>query len=175
MPSITTTIQTTSERPSTPTRPSRFQRRLSSSSKVSDWLQTQPYTKTPSHPSASITSSSPSSSQSQDGKKHVEWMGDVIDNEKRPSSHRRSGSSRSIKSSSSVKSSSSSKVRKSTSSSSKCPPAPTFHRLPTPDLSDAGCGDFCDCCPPMSSASRQAKMDAQCKFRHRFLLESSAD
>jgi hypothetical protein len=42
------------------------------------------------------------------------------------------------------------------------PPAPRPRRLPTPDLPDLKCGDFCDCCytEPMTKMNAQRKISA---------------
>lgn len=161
-----------SERPTSSSHPSHSHRRTSSTQKVSGWLQTTP-------PSSSNPIGYPlSPSSSSDGKKMVHWTGDVEDNEKPPrrSSTKSSSSSKSSRSSSksspskkaSSSSSSSSSKRKSSSSSKDDsrsrapPPTPESYRLPTPELSDLECREFCNCyyCRPQTA---EEKMSAQSK------------
>lgn len=163
--------QVYSERHTSSSRPSQSHRRTSSTQKVSGWLQTSP-----------SSSSNPigyplSPSSSPDGKKMVHWTGDIKDNEKAPRRSSTNSSSSSKSSSGSSKSSSSKKSSPSSSSSSKRksswsskddsrsrapPPTPRSHPLPTPELSDLECGEFCNCyyCKPQTA---EEKMNAQRK------------
>ena len=167
MSSSQLTTQYYSERPTSSSRPSHSHRRRSSTQKVSGWLQTTP-------PSSSNPIGYPlSPSSSPDGKKMVHWTDDVEDNEKAPrrsstkSSTSSKSSSSSSKSSSSKKASSTSKRKSSSSSkddsrSRAPPPTPRSCRLPTPELSDLECGEFCNCyyCRPQTA---EEKMNTQRK------------
>lgn len=115
--------------------------------KVTGWLETQPSV-SPFHSIATkgLDEKDGSSTSSSFGKKAVHWTLDVVDTEKK------SRHATNKKRSSGKLPSSKSRVRKSVPlapeppSPHAPPPTPRFQRLPTPELSDVECGDFCYCC-----------------------------
>jgi hypothetical protein len=138
--------------------------------KVDDWMNTQPvpFSSEPARKSdygAGTVIQEPSREMSPERKK-VRWTPNVRDNEgktirKLPPRQVRSGDKTIVLSSKTHRRTSQPSVPDPPRSCGP-PPAPRPRRLPTPDLPDLKCGDFCDCCytEPMTKMNAQRKISA---------------
>jgi len=138
--------------------------------KFNDWVNTQPV---PSSPETTrqinyekktvIQESSPGLSLEQ---KKVHWTPNVQDNEgktmRKPKTGQRHSGDKMIVLSSKTHHRASQPSVPDPPRSRGPPPAPRPRRLPTPDLPDLKCGDFCDCCytQPMTKMNAQRKISA---------------